>query len=93
MARELLASEHDWLLVVENARDASQIVPHIPIGRGRGLFSSENGPAAWRGLAGELLTCATAVKPLPTTDCAELLCWTALQLEDGSPVFVYASHR
>eukprot|EP01043_Picozoa_sp_COSAG02_P110881 COSAG02_NODE_47018_length_344_cov_0.832653_1_plen_58_part_01 len=58
-----MALEDDWLLVVEDVRNASEIVPHIPVGRGRCLFSSESDPAVWGGAAGELLTCATVVKP------------------------------
>lgn len=85
-AKQVLASEQDWLLVVEDVCDASGIVRHIPVGRGRCLFSSESDPAVWRGRAGELLTCATAVRPLPIIDCAQLLCRTALQLDNGSPV-------
>jgi hypothetical protein len=83
-AKAMLASQDDWLLVVEDVRDASGIVAHIPPGRGRCLFSSESDPAVWRGRAGELLTCATPVKPLSAADCSQLLCQIALQLEDGT---------
>ena len=82
-AKAVLESQTDWVLVVEDVRDAAGIVAHIPAGRGRCLFSSESDPAVWRGRPGEVLTCATKVNALPPADCVQLLCRIALQEEEA----------
>jgi hypothetical protein len=75
----LSSGDDDWLLLVEDVCKGSSVLAHVPMGRGRCLFSSESNPSIWGGAASQLLTCHTALQPLPPVECMQLLCRTAMQ--------------
>eukprot|EP01047_Picozoa_sp_COSAG01_P020599 COSAG01_NODE_1175_length_11334_cov_23.401152_5_plen_513_part_00 len=75
----LSSGDDDWLLLVEDVCKGSSVLAHVPMGRGRCLFSSESNPSIWGGAASQLLTYHTALQPLPPVECMQLLCRTAMQ--------------